>query len=158
MPSPRPAPVSVLILSLLTLGLLGAPASALIVPMSGWVPVNGDTNVWTDAGGACLLREERSGQAFPALASQTEALAFAARLRAQLSKSVAPVVIQPVDRAGTWGVLAAYDYKKDGATYKVSQLYVNDAGKLRTVTGSSAESEKGECVNAMREFIRYLTD
>ncbi|CAM3827821.1 hypothetical protein [Deinococcus frigens] len=153
MPSPRPVLVSALALSL-----LGASTSALIVPMNGWVPVNGNANVWTDTSGACLLREERSNQAFPILASQEEALAFAAKLRVQLSKSVDTVVSQPVDRAGFWAVLAAYDYKKEGATYKVSQLYINDAGLLRTVTGSSADGEKGACVNAMREFIRYLAD
>lgn len=146
------------LLSTLALSLLGASAHALIVPMTGWVPVNGNANVWTDTSGACLLREERSGQAFPVLASQGEALAFAAKLRVQLSKSVDTVVIQPVDRAGFWAVLAAYDYKKDGATYKVSQLYLGDGGLLRTVTGSSAEDERGACVNAMREFIRYLAD
>ncbi|OLV16526.1 hypothetical protein BOO71_0011629 [Deinococcus marmoris] len=154
MPTPRP----VVLVSALALSLLGPCASALIVPMSGWVPVNGNANVWTDTSGACLLREERSEQAFPVLASQEEALAFAAKLRVQLSKSMGPVISQPVDRAGFWAVLAAYDYKKEDATYKVSQLYINDAGTLRTVTGSSADGEKGACVNAMREFIRYLAD
>lgn len=153
MPLPRPALVPALALSL-----LGPSASALIVPMTGWVPVAGDARVWTDASGTCLLREERTEQAFPVLASQPEALAFAVKLRQQLSKTMGPVAIQPVDRAGFWAVLAAYDYKQDGATYKVSQLYLNDAGLLRTVTGSSAEGEKGACVNAMREFIRYLAN
>ncbi len=150
---PRPV-----LLSALALTLLGSSASALIVPMNGWAPVEGDASVWTDTSGACLLREERTGQAFPVLASQPEALAFAVKLRTQLSKTMGPVVIQPVDRAGFWAVLAAYDYKQGGETYKVSQLYLNDAGLLRTVTGSSAEGEKGECVNAMREFIRYLAN
>ncbi|WP_229752925.1 hypothetical protein [Deinococcus aerophilus] len=145
-------------LTVLALTTLGTPAAALIVPMKGWVPVNGDANLWTDAGGGCLLREERSGQAFPVLASQDEALTFAGKLRAQLSKNVSGVVTQPVDRAGFWAVLAAYDYREGGATYKVAQLYLSDAGILRTVTGSSAEGHKNECVNAMREFIRYLAN
>ncbi len=153
MPLPRPVLVSALVLSL-----LGSSASALIVPMNGWVPVEGNASIWTDTSGACLLREERTGQAFPVLASQTEALAFAVKLRKQLSKSVGSVTIQPVDRAGFWAVLAAYDHKDGGATYKISQLYLNDAGLLRTVTGSSADGEKGACVNAMREFIRYLAN
>ena len=153
MPLPRPV-----LLSTLALCLLAPSSSALIVPMNGWVPVEGNASVWTDTSGACLLREERTGQAFPVLASQPEALAFAGKLRKQLSKSVGPVVIQPVDRAGFWAVLAAYDFKQNGATYKISQLYLNDAGVLRTVTGSSAEGEKGACVNAMREFIRYLAN
>ncbi|MDV6375890.1 hypothetical protein [Deinococcus arenicola] len=155
MSSRRPVFVSTLALAL---GLLGTCASALIVPMTGWVPVGGNTNVWTDTSGACLLSEELSAQAFPALASQKEALAFASKLHIQLSKSVDTVVIQPVDRAGDWGVLAAYNYKKGADTFKVSQLYLGDAGKLRTVTGSSANAEKGNCVNEMREFIRYLAD
>lgn len=147
-----------LTLTALALSALGAPAAALIVPMSGWVPVNGNANVWTNSSGACLLREERSEQTFPALASQDEALAFAARLRVQLSKAVQTVVTQPVDRAGFWAVLAAYDYQRNGSTYQVSQLYLNDDGLLRTVTGSSADGEKDACVNTMREFIRYLAD
>ncbi|PNY82816.1 hypothetical protein CVO96_02285 [Deinococcus koreensis] len=142
---------------LAALGLF-APAGALIVPMTGWVPVNGDANFWTDASGACLMREERHGQAFPLFGTPDEARAFALKLQTTLDKRMTAVVTQPVDRAGAWGVLAAYDYTQGGATYRVSQLYLSDSGILRTITGSSALSESGECVNSMRDFIRYLAN
>lgn len=144
-------------LALLSLGLT-APAGALIVPMTGWVPVNGDANVWMDASGACLMREERHGQAFPSFGTPQAARSFALKLQASLDKRMAAVVTQPVDRAGEWGVLAAYDYTEGGATYRVSQLYLSDSGLLRTITGSSALNESGECVNSMRDFIRYLAN
>lgn len=144
-------------LALVSLG-LSVPASALIVPMTGWVPVNGDANYWTDASGACLMREERHGQAFPLFGTPEEARSFALKLQATLDKRMDAVVTQPVDRAGAWGVLAAYDYTQGGATYRVSQLYLSDSGILRTITGSSALNESGECVNAMRDFIRYLAN
>ncbi|BDP42180.1 hypothetical protein DAETH_21490 [Deinococcus aetherius] len=147
----------------LRLGLLGAllafPARALIVPFTGWTPVDGNANVWTDSAGACLLREERHGQAFPTFDTQDKALAFAKRLQASLGKSaVREVVTQPVGRAGGWAVLAAYTYEDGGVAYRISQLYLSDSGILRTVTGSSAQHEASECVNAMREFLRYLAN
>ncbi|WP_184108768.1 hypothetical protein [Deinococcus metalli] len=138
--------------------LLGGAAHGLIVPMTGWVPVNGDANVWTDATGACLMREERSGQAFPAFSSPDDARAFALKLQVTLDKRVDAVVTQPIDRAGTWGVLAAYDYVQGGARYRVSQLYLSDRGILRTITGSSAVTGADACVNTMRDFIRYLAN
>ena len=144
-------------LALFSLG-LSASAGALIVPMTGWVPVNGDANVWMDASGACLMREERHGQAFPSFSAPEQARTFALKLQASLDKRMASVVTQPVDRAGEWGVLAAYDYAEGGATYRVSQLYLSDSGILRTITGSSALDESGGCVNAMRDFIRHLAN
>ncbi|WP_245872951.1 hypothetical protein [Deinococcus planocerae] len=147
----------------LRLGLLGAlfacPAQALIVPLSGWTPVNGNANVWTDPAGACLLREERHGQAFPTFVTQDQALTFAKRLQTSLGKGdVREVVTQPVGRAGGWAVLAAYTYEDAGVAYRISQLYVSDSGLLRTVTGSSAQHEASTCVNEMREFLRYLAN
>ncbi|GMA13684.1 hypothetical protein E5F05_15660 [Deinococcus metallilatus] len=151
---PRP-PLAVLALA----ALLAAPAQALVVPLGGWTPVNGNANVWTDSAGACLLREERYGQAFPALGSQEEAQAFALRLQASLGKSgVREIVTQPVERAGTWAVLAAYTHEEGGVAYRISQLFLSDAGLLRTVTGSSALHEASACVNDMRDFIRYLAN
>lgn len=139
---------------------LAASAHALVLPLSGWTPVNGDANVWTDPAGACLLREERHAQAFPAFAGQPEALAFALRLQKSLGKGqqVRDIVTQPVDRAGAWTVLASYIHEVDGVSYRISQLYLSDAGRLRTVTGSSAEHEASACVNEMRDFIRYLAN
>lgn len=138
--------------------LLGSAAQALIVPMHGWVPVNGDANVWTDSTGACLMREEHYGQAFPTFTSPEEARAFALKLQVSLDKRLDSVVTQPVDRAGVWGVLAAYDFQQDGATYRVSQLYLSDRGILRTITGSATVDGAGSCVNTMRDFIRYLAN
>lgn len=137
---------------------LSPAVSALIVPMTGWVPVNGDANYWTDESGACLMREERSGQAFPVFTSPEDARAFALKLQVVLDRQMDSVVTQPVDRAGNWGVLAAYDYQQAGVTYRVSQLFLSDRGVLRTITGSSASGETGSCVTAMRDFIRYLAN
>ncbi|GGM44485.1 hypothetical protein GCM10008956_20950 [Deinococcus arenae] len=140
------------------LAALLCPAQALIVPLTGWTPVNGDANYWTDASGACLMREERSGQAFPTFTNAEDARAFALKLQGSLGRSVRAVVTQPVDRAGAWGVLAAYDYQQAGQTYRISQLYLSDRGVLRTVTGSAALKDAGACVNEMRDFIRYLAN
>ncbi|WP_084049489.1 hypothetical protein [Deinococcus hopiensis] len=149
--------------ALALLPLLAAPAGALIVPMGGWTPVNGDANLWTDSLGACVLREERHGQAFPLLKTEAEALTFARRLQTSLSRSlkksgVGDLVTQPVFRNDTWGVLAAYSQEANGVTYEISQLYLSDSGLLRTVTGSSAQREASPCVNEMREFLRYEVD
>ncbi|MVN88849.1 hypothetical protein GO986_19085 [Deinococcus sp. HMF7620] len=133
-------------------------SGALIVPMPGWTPVGGDANYWTDASGNCLMREERHGQAFPRFGTPEEARAFALKLQGSLGRNVRNVVTQPVDRAGIWSVLAAYDFQEGGVNYRVSQLYLSDSGLLRTVTGSSAAQDAGTCVNEMRDFIRYLAD
>ncbi|NTX99767.1 hypothetical protein [Deinococcus sp. JMULE3] len=141
-----------------TLAALLCPAQALIVPLTGWTPVNGDANYWTDPSGACLMREERSGQAFPTFTSAEDARTFALKLQSSLGRSMRSVVTQPVDRAGAWGVLAAYDYQQAGVTYRISQLYLSDRGVLRTVTGSAAAKDAGACANEMRDFIRYLAN
>ena len=143
-----------------TLCLLAPSASALIVPMTGWAPVKGDASIWTDALSACVLREERHGQAFPLLKTEAEARAFAVRLQGSLSKSlkksgVGDLVTQPVFRADAWGILAAYSQEVNGATYEISQLFLSDSGLLRTVSASSAQREASPCVNEMREFLRY---
>ena len=130
--------------------------SVLIVPLAGWTPVEGNANLWTDEAGACLLREDRSGQALPTLGTQEAARTFALRLQKSLGRSgVREIVTQPVERAGTWAVLAAYTHEEGGVAYRISQLYLSDAGLLRTVTGSSAQYEARACVNAMRDFLRY---
>ncbi|WP_104990067.1 hypothetical protein [Deinococcus sp. NW-56] len=137
---------------------LSAPSAlALVVPMKGWTPVNGNAAVWADASGACLIREERHGQALPTFRTQASARTFAVRLQRTLGgqKTVAEVVTQPVERGGTWGVLAAYTHEANGVAYRISQLYLSDAGLLRTVTGSSAQHEASPCVNEMREFLRH---
>ncbi|MCD0163452.1 hypothetical protein IHN63_19360 [Deinococcus sp. 6YEL10] len=156
MPRARLSPAALLILSVLPLSL--GHATALIVPMPGWTPQNGDANYWIDARGECVLREERHGQAFPTFTSPDEARSFALKLQSSLGRSVSNVVTQPVDRAGSWGVLAAYDYQQAGVKYRVSQLFLSDSGVLRTVTGSSAAQGAPTCANDMRDFIRYLAN
>ncbi|KEF34452.1 hypothetical protein RDMS_07335 [Deinococcus sp. RL] len=152
---PVPAPLRVLGAALLALS--ASPALALVVPLKGWTPVGGNAGVWADASGACLIREERHGQALPAFATQAAARTFAVRLQRTLSgqKAVSEVVTQPAQRGETWAVLAAYALEANGVTYRISQLYLSDAGLLRTVTGSSAQHEASPCVNEMREFLRH---
>lgn len=149
-----PAPLRVLGAAF---ALSASPALALVVPMKGWTPVNGNANVWADTSGACLIREERHGQALPSFRTQAAARTFAVRLQRTLGgqKTVSEVVTQPVERGGTWGVLAAYTHEANGVAYRISQLYLSDAGLLRTVTGSSAQHEANPCVNEMREFLRH---
>ncbi|MFC4425845.1 hypothetical protein [Deinococcus navajonensis] len=149
--------------TLLCASLACGRADALVVPLAGWTPVSGNAQEWVDQAGACLLREERHGQAFPVFRSAEEARAFAGRLQNTLARQgsaqkVSEVVAQPVDRAGVWSVLAAYSFEAAGVKYRVSQLYLSDKGVLRTVTGSSAQHEASECVNSMRDFIRYLAN
>ena len=150
---------AVLALVLLSSPAVSAPAAALTVPLAGWAAVNGDTRQWSDQTGACLLREESHGQAFPVFTRPEDAYAFATRLQKSLTsqgkaQNVRNVVTQPVERSGMWGVLAAYNFQAGNVEYQVSQLYLSDRGLLRTVTGSSALGDYRECVNTMREFIR----
>ncbi|WP_242402892.1 hypothetical protein [Deinococcus deserti] len=153
------------LIALVPAALLGVSgmAGALVVPLSGWTPVNGNAQEWIDPAGACVLREERHGQAFPAFRSIAEARTFAGKLQNTLirrgsEQRLTEVVAQPVDRAGVWSVLAAYSFEAAGVKYRVSQLYLSDKGILRTITGSSAEHEASACVNSMRDFIRYLAN
>lgn len=150
-----PAPLASLLLTLLG---LSSHSAALIVPMTGWTPLNGDAKYWADASGQCVMREERHGQAFPQFTTPDDARLFAVKLQSSLGRSVSNVVTQPVDRSGQWGVLAAYDFQQSGVKYRVSQLYLSDRGVLRTVTGSSAAQTAPACVTDMRDFIRYLAN
>ncbi|GBF05597.1 hypothetical protein DAERI_050106 [Deinococcus aerius] len=139
--------------------LLAAPARALVVPLTGWTPVNGNANLWTDPQGACLVREERHDQAFPAFNTLEEARQFALRLQNALGRGGASeVTAQPVDRPGGWGILAAYTHDEGGVLYRISQLYLSDEGRLRTITASSAQYEASPCVNDMRSFVRYVAN
>lgn len=144
--------------SLTTLALLTVLpfASALVVPLQGWMPISGDASQWQDSAGSCLIREDKYGQAFPLLADQKAALAVSNKLRASLTKQgFTEVATQPVQRQGGWGVLASYGYQEGGVNYRVAQLFVSQSGILRTVSGSSAVNNTGACAAMMREFIRY---
>ncbi len=153
---PRPASKVALTLACVSAFAAGS-ASALVVPLPGWVPVQGDASLWQDAAGACLIREDKYGQAFPLLTSKQQATATANRLRTTLSAGgLTEVVTQPVQRgSGVWNVLASYAYQEGGVTYRVSQLFMSQSGILRTVSGSSAVNNGTPCTSAMREFIRY---
>ncbi|GGK15688.1 hypothetical protein GCM10008955_06380 [Deinococcus malanensis] len=158
-------PVSRTLTALVSAALLciSGVAGALVVPLNGWTPVNGNAQEWIDPAGACVLREERHGQAFPVFRSVAEARTFAEKLQTTLirqgsAQRLSEVVAQPVDRAGVWSVLAAYSFESAGVKYRVSQLYLSDKGILRTVTGSSAQHEASSCVNSMRDFIRYMAN
>ena len=154
----RPPHVRLRRLALL-LALLGGSAPALVVPLRGWTPIAGDASRWQGGGGECLIREMRHTQAFPALPTQQSATAMANRLRDSLGKAgLGEVTTQPVDRDTTWAVLAGYVYEEGGARYRVSQLYLSDGGKLRTISGSSAVGTDSPCAASMREFIRYQAE
>lgn len=132
-------------------------ASALVVPLKGWTPIGGDASQWQDAAGACLIREDKYGQAFPQLTDKQQATATANRLRLSLTAGgLKEVVTQPVaGEGGAWNVLASYAYQESGVTYRISQLFMSQSGILRTVSGSSALNNTNACANAMRDFIRY---
>ncbi|GGJ60522.1 hypothetical protein [Deinococcus aquiradiocola] len=170
-PSPR-SPVGPLALArraaLTAAALLGtafaSPARALTVPMSGWNATDATRTTWADAAGACLLHEETLTQPYPGFSTADAARTFALRVQTALQaqteggQKLQSVVTQPVDRAGKWTVLAAYLFVQNDVSYRATQLYVTDSGKLRTITGSSADGEASECVSQMREFLRFLAD
>ena len=140
------------------------PARALTVPLTGWKATDPSQNTWADAAGACLLREENLTQSYPTFDTAEAARTFALRVQTALQgqteggQKLQSVVTQPVDRAGKWTVMAAYVFTDKDVQYRATQLYLSDAGKLRTVTGSSADGEASGCVSQMREFLRYLAD
>lgn len=141
------------------LALLGGVASALVVPLRGWTPIAGDASRWQGGGGECLIREMRHTQAFPAMLSAQSATAMANRLRTSLGTAgLREVTTQPLDREGTWAVLAGYVYSEGGVSYRVSQLYLSAEGRLRTVSGSSAVDTPSPCAASMREFIRFQAE
>ena len=144
--------------------LTAVPAWALTVPLTGWTATDSSGATWTDAAGACLMREEKLTQPYPSFTTAEAARAFALRVQAALLKQsengqkLQSVVTQPVDRAGRWTVMTAYLFTQQQVQYHATQIYLSDSGKLRTVTGSSASGEASACVNQMREFLRFLAD
>lgn len=137
----------------------GSWGAALSVPLNGWGSTDPKGQDWVDPQGACRIREDRSAVNFPRFDNQKDALSFAQKLQVSLAKGgVSDIVTQPVERAGDWAVLAAYTYQEQGTRYHVTQLYLSELGKLKTISGSSAQHEASACVNEMREFIRYLAN
>ena len=138
---------------------LWSPAQALTLPMNGWSATDASQKTWTDTNAACLVKEEALTQPDPGFTTLEAARAFSARLENTLrAQKLEGVIAQPVERAGRFTVLAAYLYSELGVQYHVTQLYLSDGGKLRTVTGSNANGEASECVVQMREFLRYLAN
>lgn len=130
-------------------------AGAFAVPFENWDALPNGT--WQGGGGACLLKEERHQQPFPALRSADDARSFAARLQQALfAQKLVNVVTQPVERENGWGVLASYRFSASGAEYNVSQLYLSSNGVLRTFTGSVKVGEFNQCVTDMQTFVRTM--
>jgi hypothetical protein len=163
MPAGRPAPLLWLILPLLILAPCSS-AAGLSVPMTGWAATDPSQKTWADPNGVCLLHEEQLTQAYPSFGTADAARTFALKVQKSLmeqtenGQKLQAVVTQPVDRAGKWTVMAAYLFTQNEVQYRATQLYLSNAGKLRTVTGSSADGEASPCVNQMHEFLRYLAD
>ncbi len=142
----------------LTTLLIFCSSFSLVVPMSGWAPTKGDSQQWSDDTGACLLKEEHYGQAFPLFQSSIDANKFANKLKVTLGRSMKNVVTQPIDQGKSWAILVAYDFKDSGNVYRIQQLYLSEKGLLRTITGSSTSNTKSSCVSAMLYFIRYFNN
>ncbi|WP_424949701.1 hypothetical protein [Deinococcus sp.] len=153
-------------LRLLCLGALltAVPAHALTVPMTGWAATDSSQTTWADTAGACLLHEETLTQPYPSFQTADEARTFALRVQQTLmgqsedGQKLTGVVTQPIDRAGTWTVLAVYVYTRSAVQYRATQLFLSVGGRLRLVTGSSANGEASACVGQMHEFLRFLAD
>jgi hypothetical protein len=132
--------------------------------MTGWAATDTSQKTWADPNGVCLLHEEQLTQAYPSFETADAARTFALKVQKALmdqtenGQKLQAVVTQPVDRAGKWTVMAAYLFTQNDVQYRATQLYLSNAGKLRTVTGSSADGEASACVNQMHEFLRYLAD
>ncbi|AWN23791.1 hypothetical protein DKM44_11605 [Deinococcus irradiatisoli] len=136
----------------LACALLGGAALAL-TPPSGWVEAG--PNLWRDASGACVLREQDSKQDFAPLLTQQGALSLGNKLKVALAKQgMSNIAIQPVSQTSDWSVLAAYTYTQEGVRYQIAQLYLSQGGKLHTITGSNSEGEASGCVNVMRNFLK----
>ncbi|ULH15462.1 hypothetical protein MF271_16320 [Deinococcus sp. KNUC1210] len=130
-------------------------ALALTVPMADWTSEGGDSSTWTDSAEACVLHEETLPQNFPALTDSAAATRLAVKMQqALLGQKLQDVVTQPLNRGGTYAVLAAYGFAQSGVQYRAVQLFLSDGGRLRTVTGSYSEGEASPCVLELHDFLR----
>ena len=162
--APRFYRLSPLVIGLSYCALTLGGAQALTVPMTGWSAKDSSHSTWADSAGACVLKEESLPQPYPSFSTAEAARAFALKVQGALlgqnegGQKLQAVITQPVDRAGKWTVMASYLFTSQEVQYRATQLYLSDQGKLRTVTGSSADGEASRCVGQMREFLRYLAD
>jgi hypothetical protein len=140
------------------------PALAITVPLSGWAATDDSQKTWADANGACLLSEQQLTQPYAGFDSAEAARAFALKVQSTLAgqseggQKLTSVVTQPVDRAGAWTIMATYLFVQQDVSYRATQLFLSDGGKLRTVTGSNTDGEASTCVSQMQEYLRYLAD
>ena len=134
--------------------LVSGSALALTVPMADWTTEDGGST-WTDSAEACVLHEETLPQNFPALTDPAAATRLALNIqKGLLAQKLQNVVTQPLNRGGSYAVLAAYGFTQDEVQYRAVQLFLSDAGKLRTVTGSYAEGEASPCVPELHDYLR----
>lgn len=135
-------------------GIVLSTASAINIPLEGWTSIT--PTLWTSAGSACVLRETQHTKPFVPLASRVEADAFGKKLKAALEQQkMKEVNTESNSRLNQWAVMATYTMISEGRGYYVTQVYLSENGKLRTITGSSRVTSNDTCAFKMREFLRY---
>ncbi|MBB6099044.1 hypothetical protein HNR42_002480 [Deinobacterium chartae] len=133
-------------------------SSALAQPIPGWSASAkiGSTQTFTAPGGACAIRDSLSLRSFRPFSNQNDAESFAKTLQTGLlAQGFRNVVTQAVSRPDQWGVLASYTYVQKGQPYSISQVYLSQAGRLRTLTGSTRQGERDGCAPKMQEFLKF---
>ncbi|GEM48092.1 hypothetical protein DC3_37270 [Deinococcus cellulosilyticus NBRC 106333 = KACC 11606] len=129
-------------------------ASAINIPLEGWTSIT--PTVWVSTGSACLLRETQHTKPFEPLATRLDADAFGRKLKAALEEQkMKEVTTEATSRLNQWAVMATYTMNSEGRGYFVTQVYLSENGKLRTITGSSRITSDDTCTFKMREFLRY---
>lgn len=134
--------------------LLLSSASAISVPLEGWTSIT--PTVWVSKGSACLLRETQHTKPFEVLSTRLDADAFGRKLKSALEEQkMKEVATESTSRLNQWAVMATYIMNSEGRGYHVTQVYLSENGKLRTITGSSRVTSDDTCAFKMREFLRY---
>ena len=133
---------------------LGSASADFSVPFAGWTANGPDS--WQSAGGHCVIKEELHDQPFAALPDLPHASALAARLQGSLTaRKFEQVVVDPIERGGSFGLLASY-LLSSGGSYRITQLYLSEGGRLRTLTGSALDDETDKCAADIQNYLRYL--
>ncbi|WP_188999140.1 hypothetical protein [Deinococcus roseus] len=134
--------------------LLLSTASAINVPLEGWTSLT--PTVWVSEGSSCLLRETQHTKPFEPLATREDADAFGRKLKSALEQQkMKDVSTESTSRLNQWAVMAVYTMNSQGKGYYVTQVYLSEGGKLRTITGSARITSDDTCAFKMREFLRY---
>ncbi len=135
--------------------LMGSASASFNVPFAGWTASGPDA--WQSAAGNCIIKEELHDQPFAALPDMPHATALAARLQQTLTaRKFTDVTAIPIERGGSFGLLATYLLDSAGNTYQITQLYLSNGGKLRTLTGSVQSSVTDKCAADITNYLRYL--